>query len=149
VPNVEELQLALKRVEEAARVSAYHRAPDDDDDEPEALFLDAPPESLGWNQAQWVKVATMPEGFCLTAGCLAGHVAIADGYTEPELDGRGNVSWIRNPVTGDTLAFGGPGSVAEYAARKLGLADHQADLLFDEHNSLEDLRSLVTEFCEL
>lgn len=142
--NIEETRLALKRVEEAAQV----RIPVIDYDEVrEAVFLDARPPELGWDQTGWVKIGLVPEGVCLTAGCLAGHVAIADGYTEPVMDRFDAVVALRNPQTGDTLCFAGPGSVGWYAQHKLGLSEDQADWLFHEDNDLDDMRLIVEDLC--
>lgn len=145
--NPEELKLALKLVQEAAAV----QVPDDVFDaavDGEDAVLDVPLPDTFWSQAQWVTVARLPEGFCVTGGCLAGHVAMHAGYVEPVLNRFGTVDGIRNPETGDTLTFSGPGSVAWFAMHKLGLTEEQADRLFDEHNTLEDLESYVKEFCD-
>lgn len=139
--NSEALRLALKLVERAAEVRTYDEYVDEGFE-----YLDEP-VPLGWDQGRWVNYAILPEGFCLTAGCLAGHVAINDGYDQIEVSDEGQSIGIWNPDTGDTLTWSGPDSVGEYARSKLGLNQQQAEVLFESQNTLDDLREIVEELC--
>jgi hypothetical protein len=133
--NAEELRLALKRVEVAHPVLESGQILAD---------IDVPPTSLAWDQQHWMYVGVLPDSnLCLTAGCLAGHVAHAHGFTVAL-----NERTIANPETGETLRSDttGPGSIRQYAADVLGLDDNQAGTLFRWSNTLDDLRCYVDKF---
>lgn len=138
--------MALKLVETAAQVRTYDDladlSPDDD-------WIELPPLQIGWHQGSWIRFAHLPEGFCLTAGCLAGHVAIHDGYDMPVMSVRGTtVIGVKN-AAGHELTFDGEdkGTVPWYARRALGLSPEQADELFAANNTVDDLRRIVERLC--
>src|SRR5215218_3013437 len=85
---------------------------------------------------------------CETAGCFAGWRAILDGYTEYReiyVEDEGIFNALVNPKTGDALVGDG---IGDYARRRLGLHEIQADDLFWMFNSLEALKHKVDLLCE-
>jgi hypothetical protein len=110
-----------------------------------------------WDQSIWVGPAlvTFEEMESLTAngiwscgtmGCLAGHRAMMDGYTQLQwrrgLTG-GITTWLVNPKTGQEVRdFKG------WAKVRLGLTTQQAEVLFDADNTLEDLKRYVDIICD-
>ena len=93
---------------------------------------------------------------CGTVGCIAGWRAILDGYTEfrnglDYVDGA-----LANPVTDALLPVAddnarawsesGQTTIASYAAERFGLDQDQAEVLFCESNSLDDIRDIIREF---
>lgn len=97
-----------------------------------------------WNQATWYDPIRDDQGnFCGTAGCFAGHRAFLDGY---KLVWRDN--WhrlpgyyeIENTVQDCILNFA---SIPSYVQNRLELTDHQAEVLFSENNTLDELKEMV------
>jgi len=69
---------------------------------------------------------------CDTAFCIAGHVALLEGWAPPEWeDGEAAEDWIS--------VDGHLDSVSDVARRALGLTHCEAEMLFDSDNSRADV----------
>lgn len=98
-----------------------------------------------WQQDYWLTAVdedgdrTEPTNECRTAGCLAGWRAMLDGAKplwDSYVEGRSHL--VRLPE-------GEPVTVENHAKERLGLTSDQASALFNEHNSLADLKRIVDE----
>src|SRR6266498_2788789 len=88
-----------------------------------------------WNQHSWF--AYHPGSPCKTVACLAGHAAVLSGV---ELAGYRHEGVMVYECASD-------GRVLSTVARDaLGLAQEQADRLFNSDNSLSDLWRLAEEY---
>lgn len=94
------------------------------------------------DQSHWARNVTSPD--CQTTFCFAGHAAILAGAQPPAHDG----TWYVDPETGLSVSFFEPTSehVADYAQKKLGLTDGQADKLFHGANTIPQLRAIVDDY---
>lgn len=112
-------------------------------------FIEAHPTT--WKQEDWFKIVDRQSGdvkfvsetsevsevnSCGASFCFAGHVALATGFPEPPKDD--NESWTRE------VENGWDEYVQDYAAKRIGLSENNADVLFHETNSMLDLRHMVT-----
>lgn len=96
--------------------------------------IEADPAS--WNQSWWR---------CETAMCFAGHAAILSGATW--VYEYGKAPSLSHGIMVDTPE-GECTDVDWYAECVLGLSSKQAERLFDEDNSIGQLRRIVAELCE-
>ena len=96
-----------------------------------------------WDQGAWwsdregdeASLDVGDQHFCGTAYCFAGWALALDGW-KPDTNG-----WLGDMVKGGKKVFA---SVGARDLLSLGPAD--ADMLFDERNSLADLRDLIDAF---
>lgn len=123
--------------------------------EQEALRLAGRPSA--WDQNVWfemdepgnervVEYGEADEGYvlgeyvirvpsCGTVCCIAGHVAMQDGWTLSDLNRQMRV----DPETGLQE------SISSYAARILGLESWEASRLFDANNSAEQVHAFIED----
>lgn len=90
-----------------------------------------------WNQKMWVEINE-----CGSAFCYAGHLLHMQGWQAvriPEQPSWATFGLARN---GEILTWTG---IGERAAQELGLTNAQADALFEEDNTLEQLKEIVDE----
>jgi hypothetical protein len=93
--------------------------------------IEAHPE--GWNQRNWLTRTP-----CGTAACLAGTVALRNGWKP--------VNWFRagtfagGEITGDVEMDGVIRSVEDVAASILGIDYDDMDELFATENTIEDIK---------
>jgi len=112
-------------------------------------FIEEHPKT--WNQGSWFlqvdtstgqskyisKLETVEEiNSCGTSFCLAGHVALHEGFPAPPLSN--SKEWERS-VEGQIY----PEAVNEFARKRLGLSDDQANELFAAENELIDLKRMA------
>lgn len=112
-------------------------------------FISAHPKT--WNQGAWfqqvdtetgeekylVRIEKVEElNSCGTSFCLAGHVALHEGFPAPPL--QNTQEWERK-VDGELY----PESVDRFAAKRLGIDSRQAEALFSGSNTLVDLKRMV------
>lgn len=117
-------------------------------------FIKAHP--LTWQQDSWYRTMDLKTGdiryfsqeeivedvnSCGTAFCFAGHVAIHEGFPAPPLNGD---AWYRQVKSTNSSWGTYTEEVNEFAQKRLGLSYNQADALFSGHNSLDDLKNMVT-----
>lgn len=98
-----------------------------------------------WEQGYWLSyrgegTGIGANGFCGTACCIAGKVALDDGWRPPpELSAwRGNVG--ATVIKNDEVRSVGP-----LAREILGLTENQADRLFSGDNTYEDVIRIARE----
>ena len=93
-----------------------------------------------WNQKAWVEIND-----CGTAFCYAGHLLHSQGWQPIRL--AADMPW--NSVglikDGEVLLWTGIGA---RAAALLGLTGEEADALFSEDNTLEELKELVDQIVD-
>jgi hypothetical protein len=102
-------------------------------------FIEAHPEQ--WNQEMW-GVANCAN--CTTSYCFAGWACVLAG----DDDFRWEKAWGENEGRETVRELADGESVKTAAARILGLDWEQASRLFDEHNTLPELRRIVKELIE-
>lgn len=93
-----------------------------------------------WIQGSWFMVRESDTGFCGTACCVAGWVAMQDESVTMEVGPYGE------PTDRVTTSGGHTMHVAEYARDRLGLEEWEADVLFSGANDAEDIRHLAEQF---
>lgn len=116
-------------------------------------YVKAHPET--WRQEAWFKIVDKETGrtrydseevlvsevnSCGASFCFAGHVAIHEGFPSPPVDN--NKHWIRT-INIPNREYPMIEEVSEFAVKRLGISDGQADALFSAENSLEDLEAIV------
>lgn len=106
-------------------------------------------EDREWYQATWLvpgkEAATdfsQQVDFCDTACCVAGKVALLEGWT-PETY-HDNIS-EGSRFTSNVLKGGEKRHVGHVASDALGLTDSEADRLFMASNTVEDIRAIAEE----
>jgi len=90
-----------------------------------------------WNQKMWVEINE-----CGSAFCYAGHLLHSQGWQPirlPEMPSWSTFGLVRD---GEILTWTGIGA---RAAEELGLTNAEADALFEEDNTLEQLKEIVDE----
>lgn len=95
-----------------------------------------------WDQTIW-------SNECGTSCCIAGKVALEEGLT-PRVS-TFYPRTVRNFVTpdGDFVTPDGDSvDPSDFAQDKLGLTLEQADALFEENNTLSDLRHIIGKIAE-
>lgn len=115
-------------------------------------FIKAHPTT--WSQEDWFRVVDRKTGntkyvsefskveeinSCGTSFCFAGHVALHEGFPAPPINT--NDSWTRI-VDDPEIEY--PEHVEDFARDRLGLTYRQANALFAENNSMEDLERMVS-----
>ena len=90
-----------------------------------------------WNQKMWVEINE-----CGSAFCYAGHYLHSRGWRACRLPEQ--PTWATYALTrdGEILTWTG---IGERAAAELGLTPAEADALFEEENTLEQLKEIVDE----
>ncbi len=107
-------------------------------------------EAREWYQATWLapgNEARIDFGqeidFCDTACCVAGKVALLEGW-KPETYSNRDMS--NNPGFTGNVIKGGVTKHASHVARDaLGLTNDQSDRLFEAVNTAEDIRAIAEE----
>ena len=94
-----------------------------------------------WLQGSWFLQRDCSDGFCGTACCVAGWVAMQDPDVTIDIDPVAKV-----PSDRVTTKAGHRMHVAEYARMRLGLEDWEADSLFAGSNNARDIRNLAEQF---
>lgn len=79
------------------------------------------------------------EGFCNTACCLAGSVAISEGQPQFTRDGADE------DFTASFMETGEP--IESFARDQLGLTERESDVMFNGNNSVDDLIRLAEAVC--
>lgn len=99
----------------------------------------------------------LTEGFCNTRACLAGHVALSQGF---RFSGEYTDSFWDNPILvnehGYRLApeastrngYEDVNTIEDFARDYLKLSEEEARKLFSGENGIEDMEDVVAELCE-
>lgn len=93
-----------------------------------------------WDQQHWISQVTGVAlgGHCGTAGCIAGYVSVAQLKGKPQ-EGEEWGQW-------DIILPDGTNDPVQNLARDgLGLTQEQADVLFHEDNTLDDLIDIASQ----
>lgn len=106
-----------------------------------------------WRQESWFKTVDRETGeaeyyvqvedvelvnSCGASFCFAGHAAIRAGFPAPKI---GNNEWTRKVI--DESGFQWDEEVSDFAENILGLDHGQAEALFHQDNTIEDLEVIV------
>jgi len=90
-----------------------------------------------WNQKMWVEINE-----CGSAFCYAGHLLHSQGWQAVRLPEQPSWATFGLQRGGEILTWTG---IGERAAQELGLTNAEADALFEEDNTLEQLKEIVDE----
>jgi hypothetical protein len=99
-----------------------------------------------WDQSMWLRITgvQVPSGdvvnitnLCGTTCCVAGKLVIEEGYTNFEVGEGGNSHYV---LWDDGI----PMPIVELAAGILGINNFEAERLFWEGNSAENIRTVAT-----
>lgn len=104
-------------------------------------------EGREWYQETWMSPGQEAEAdfnqqidFCDTACCVAGKVALLEGWRPQTYNGDPNSGFTGNVIKGGETRH------ASHVARDvLGLTEDQADDLFEACNTAEDIRAIAEE----
>lgn len=90
-----------------------------------------------WNQKMWVEINE-----CGTAFCYAGHYLHSQGWQACRMPDSQPWATFGLARGGEILTWT---MIGQCAADELGLTNAEADALFEEGNTLEDLKEIVDE----
>lgn len=104
-------------------------------------------EDREWYQATWMSPGQEAQidfgqqiDFCDTACCVAGKVALLEGWRPQTYNGSPSSGFTGNVIRGDETRH------ASHVAREvLGLTMDQADVLFEASNTASDIREIAEE----
>lgn len=121
-----------------------------------------------WHQASWYRYVDTETGYewndvvteevtevnsCGAAFCFAGHVGMREGFPAPINNSVIWDRWIEDEELGyyneSKDGWGYSEDISEFARKRLGLRDDQAEALFDGDNSMENLETMVKILHEL
>lgn len=102
-------------------------------------------EDREWYQATWMSPGNEAQvdfsgqiHFCDTACCVAGKVALLEGWRPQTYNGDNSSGFTGNVIKGDETMH-----TSAVAQNALGLTQDQADDLFEATNDAEDIRAIA------